>query len=40
MILEQKKIERHKKNDQKGKVKIISLLSFKVPRRWPYAKGC
>jgi hypothetical protein len=35
MVSEQKKIEGHKKKDE-----IISLLSFEVPKRWPYANCC
>jgi hypothetical protein len=40
MISGQKKFEGHKKNEQKEKDKIISLLSFEVPKRWPYANCC
>jgi hypothetical protein len=40
MISKQKKFERHKKNEKKGKTETTSLLSFKVPKRWPYAKCC
>jgi hypothetical protein len=40
MISKWKTIEGHNKNEQKGKAKTTSFLSFEVPRRWPYAKCC
>jgi hypothetical protein len=35
-----KEVKRHKRNEQKGKAKITSLLAFKILRIWPYTKWC